>query len=118
MELDGGDDEVLLEDIKDELENVDGVTENKAEQLADTYRNLTTLYWATWHDRMHLQDEIGIDGFFLYQKLDEAGLYRNWHNRGEYVERPDDRPTDLEKWQNGVDVPHYGLDNDSEGGNQ
>lgn len=118
MELDGGDEEILLEDIVDELEDVTGVTENKAEGLADSYRNLTTLYWATWHDRMYLQDEVQIDGFFLYKQLGEAGLYRNWHDRDEYVERPD-RLTDFEKWQRDPSsVPHYGLDNDDDRGDE
>jgi hypothetical protein len=111
VELDP-DEEIILEDIVEELENATGVTKRKAEALADSYRNLTTLYWATWHDRMYLQEEVRIDGFFLYKSLGEAGLYRDMHENEEYVVRPD-RPADLEKWRNDPgSAPHYGLDNE------
>jgi len=102
-------DETVLQDIVDELEQITGVTESKAEKLADEYRNLTTLYWSTWHDRDFIQSEIQINPFFLYKQLSEADLYSNYHSQTDKIERPD-RPTDYDKWKEGMDLDHYGHD--------
>ena len=97
----------------DQLLELDGVWQNKAETLHDEYANTPTLNWATWHDRYFLQNTVQIDGFFLYKQLtDHDQLHENFHDKSQLVVYPD-RPDDYERWQSDdleFDMDHYGPD--------
>ena len=81
-------------DMYDALVELWGVTDQKADQLAEEYPNLPTLSWAVWHDEEYIQSEIKINPSFLREQLYDAELYESYQRFPERVIRPGRASTD------------------------
>lgn len=81
-----GDDELV-----EQLLEVRGVTETKAEALVAEYQDLDTISWAVRKDKEYIQEEFLIDPDFLYDELLEEDLWQPYYKRKRQLKIPDRR---------------------------
>lgn len=78
-------------DRLNQLLDVTGVTQRKAEGLLDEYGNLYTVAWAATHDDEYVQREFKINPEFLREQMMEAGVWKDYWSHKTRLQIPDRR---------------------------